>query len=318
MQEQQYNIITKYLSNEASKEELSLLFEEMKTNKELKSEFEKLSIIWKSLNNEQKEFDKEKMQKLIALKISINKKQKQRRLISNTLKYAAIFILLISISTFVFKDLKSTKIIVNNSEKKQKIKLPDNSIVFLNKNTKIEYSNSTLKSFNREINIEGEAFFEIAKYDNNKFIVHTPDFNINVLGTKFNVRTYNKNQSVVLTEGKVLINSFKSPNTEITMQAGEILQYSKLNSGFILNKTNSKIYTSWLSDKLEFDNFSLYKLSELIKLRYNKDLIIKNEATANMRISGTAPSDDISLIIRALETILKTKIQQKENQLLIK
>ncbi len=317
MQEQQINIITKYLSNEASSEEENFLFDEMKTNKELKAEFDKINKLWQSFNNEQKEFDASRIKKLIDLKISINKKQKQNKIINITLKYAAIFIGIIFLAFLIKTDLQSTKVIVNNTKEVKKITLPDNSIISLNSNAKLEYNNSTLKEFNREVKINGEAFFEISKLKGKKFTVHTPDFNINVLGTKFNVRTYDKDQSVVLTEGKVLLNSFTNKDSEIIMHPGEIVEYSKENSTFILHEINTKIYTSWLNHKLEFDNFSLNELAELVKLRYNKDLIISNKQIAEKRISGSAPSDDINLIIKALETILKTKIEHKENQLLI-
>lgn len=317
MQEKHQNIITKILSKEATQEEKSLLFEEMKTNKELKAEFDKTSKLWNSLTLEQKKFDKERIQKLIALKIRINKKQKQNKFITTTLKYAAILIVFFSIAIIVNNDLKSTKVIVNNSNTIKKISLPDNSVISLNKNAKLEYNNSILKYFNRNVSIKGEAFFEIAKQNGKKFTVHTSDFDINVLGTKFNVRTYNKNQSVVLTEGKVLLNSFKNKDAEIIMSPGEILEYNTKNSDFILHDINTKIYTSWLNHKLEFDNFSLNELAQLIKLRYNKDLIITNNKIAEKRISGSAPSDDINLITKALETILKINIQQNGNQLLI-
>lgn len=317
MQEQHHNIITKYLSKEASSEEEKFLFQEMKTNKELKVEFDKMQKLWQSFNNEQKKFDKERMQKLIALKISINKKQQKNRFIAASLKYAAIFIGLFLITTFVINDLKSIKVIVNNTNEIRKIQLPDNSIISLNSDAKLEYNNSNLKDFNREVKIEGEAFFEIAKQHGKQFTVHTHDYDINVLGTKFNVRTYKGNQSVVLTEGKVLLNSFINKDSQIIMKPGEILEYNKNNNEFILHEINTKIYTSWLNNKLEFDNFSLNELAELINLRYNKQLIINNKEIAEKRISGSAPSDDISLIVKALETILNTKIQQNENQLLI-
>jgi len=317
MQEQYWNITTKYLSNEASKEETEFLFKEMKTNKDLKAEFDKIKELWKSFNNEQKEFDSIRIKKIIDLKISINKKQKQNKIISTTIKYAAVFIGIIFLSFLVKIDLQSKKVIVNNTKEIQKITLPDNSIISLNTNAKLEYNNSTLKEFNREVEIKGEAFFEISKLNGKKFTVHTPDFDINVLGTKFNVRTYNKEQSVVLTEGKVLLNSFTNKDSEIIMQPGDIVEYSKENSTFILHEINTKIYTSWLNHKLEFDNFSLNELAELVKLRYNKNLIISNKKIAEKRISGSAPADDINLIVKALETILKTKIEHNGNQLLI-
>jgi len=317
MQERHWEIITKHLSNEATDEETKFIFQELRDDDKFKKEYDEISVLWNSLTANKRSFDKERILKLIAKKISINKKQKQKRILLASFKYAAIFIGLVVITSFVINDLNSTKIVLNNTNKIQEIKLPDNSILYLNKNAKIEYGNSTIIRFNREINLEGEAFFEIAKSKNNKFIVHTPDFDINVLGTKFNVRTYDKNQSVVLTEGKIRLNNFQNYETDIILRPGEVLRYSKENNGFIYYSVNTKIYTSWLNNKLEFDSFSLNELAELIQLRYNKKLIIQNSEIAEKRISGSAPSDDLNLIIQALETILNTKIIQNENKLII-
>ncbi len=315
MQEQNWNIITKHLSKESSEEENNALFAAIEKDKKLKAEFGEIKTLWNSLSLPEETFNKERILKLISTKTG--KHKKQRSIIQKTLKYAAVFVGLLMITTYVYMDLTSIKTLTNNTDKIQEIKLPDNSIIILNANAKIEYNNSILKTFNREVNIDGEAFFKITKSKNKKFTVHTSDFDINVLGTEFNVRTYKKNQSVVLTEGKVLLNSFKNPNAEMTMKPGEIVKFNKEKNIFISQKINSKIYTSWLNKKLEFDNFSLKELSELIKLRYNKDLIITNKEIANKKISGTAPADDLNLLLKALETILKTEIQHKENQLLI-
>ena len=317
MQEKHWNLITKHLSNETSEEENALFAEKIVKKRQLKENFEEIKTLWGSLNNSKNTFDKERILKLISFKIAQNKKRKRNKILYASYKYAAVFIGLLIITTFVFRDLRNVELIVNNTEKVLEIKLPDNSIVSLNKDAKIEYNNSSIKGFDREINIEGEAFFEIAKSDNEQFTVHTPDFDINVLGTKFNVRTYKQNQSVVLTEGKIRLNNFQNSKTDIIMKPGEIVRYNKESEGFIYHNINSKIYTSWLSNKLEFDSFTLNELAELIKLRYNKELVIKNSGIAEKQISGSAPADDISLIIQALETILNTKIIQEQNLLII-
>ena len=317
MQEKYLNLITKHLSKEASSEENILLLEEIEKNEQFKETFEEIKTLWDSLNNSKKEFDKERILKLIAFKIAQNKKQKRNKVLYASYKYAAVFIGLVIMTTFIFKDLRNVEVIVNNTGKVQEIKLPDNSIVSLNKDAKIEYNNSSIKGFDREINIEGEAFFEITKSEDKDFTVHTPDFDIYVLGTKFNVRTYNQNQSVVLTEGIIRLNNFQDSETDITMKPGEIVRYNKESEDFIYHNINTKIYTSWLSNKLEFDSFTLNELAELIKLRYNKELVIKDNGIAEKRISGSAPSDDLNLIIQALETILNTKIIQEQNLLII-
>ncbi len=210
MQEKDYNLISKYLSGETSGEDSKYLEEKLKKDRRYKENFEDIKTLWDLLNYSENSFDKERILKLIKLKISQRKKQKQNRLLYASLKYAAVFIGLLVISVSVYRDIHSVKNIVNNTNEIKKILLPDNSKVTLNKGAKIEYGNSSIKGFNRQISLNGEAFFEVTKKDNQKFIVQTEAYDITVLGTKFNVRTYSGDNSVVLKEGKVQLSNFLS------------------------------------------------------------------------------------------------------------
>ena len=317
MQEKDFNLITKYLSEETSSEEKKLIDEKLLSDKHYKKNFDEIKNLWDSLSMSNQSFDKERILKLIKFKISQHKKQKKNRVLYASLKYAAVFIGLLVISISVYKDLNDIKIIVNNSNTIEKVVLPDNTTVILNKNAEIEYQNSTIKGFKRTVKLTGEAFFKVTKKDNRKFVVKTNEYDITVLGTEFNVRTYKNDNSVVLRKGKVLLNNFKIIDNEIVMKPGEIVKYSLENNTFIQEKINPKIYTSWMKKRLEFDNFSLTELAELIKLRYNKTLIINNEDTRNKNISGSAPSDDVHLIVKAMQSIFNTEILEKNDTIII-
>ena len=317
MKEQHINLIVKYLSKETSEQENKLFLAQNKKNSEFNDTYKDILEIWNISKTEEFQFDKKRILKLIQEKTSIRKEKAIKFPVYSILKYAAIFLTLIVLSIFIVNDLKNIKTIVNNTNQIQKIELPDNSIITLNTNAEIKYNNSLLKSFSREISLEGEAFFEITKAENKKFIVRTTDFDITVYGTNFNVMSKQKNSSVVLTKGKILVNNFKNQDSKYILKPGDIVKYNSKEKIFEHKNVNTKIYTSWLDDKLLFDNFSLKELSELLKIRYGKELVFINKQIANKKISGSAPSDDINLIIKALETILKTNITQKNNQLII-
>ncbi len=317
MKEQKGTIITKYLSGEASKEEKEYLFSEINKNKKFKQEFEEFKQIWNSLEKKDADFNKDRIEKLIAHKIYIHKKQRKNKILYATLKYAAVFIGLLVISVTIFNDLNRTETIANNTNSIKKIVLPDNTIVTLNKNAEIEYENSSIKGFNRKVKLNGEAFFEVTKKENQKFVVKTGAYNITVLGTKFNVRTYKNENSVVLSEGKILLNNFKKTDNRIVMKPGEIVRFNPETNSYILKKINPEIYTSWMKHRLEFDNFSLLELGELLKVRYNKTLIINNENARDKCISGSAPADDVHLIVKALQSIFKSEITEKNDTIII-
>ncbi len=316
MQEHHWNLIAKKLSGELSEKETEMFDKKMSKDKEFKEEYEQAEFVWNSAENNE-DYDYNRIQKRIVQKINYNQKRKINKIVYTSFKYAAIFIGILIMSLSVFKDLNKTETVVNNTGKILKVTLPDNTVVALNKGSFIKYESSTIKKFNREVFVSGEAFFEVKKNNNQKFTVKTTAYNITVLGTKFNVRTYKNENSVVLTEGKVMLSGFKTNTGKIIMKPGEIVKYNAKDNTFIKNKINTEIYTSWMEKRLKFDNFSLYELAELLKIRYNKVLIIQDKDAAEKRISGSAPSDDVQLIIKALHTIFKAEITQKNDTIII-
>lgn len=317
MLEKDQELIAKYLFGETSEKENNSFLKRMNNENSFKKAFIESEKILKSLQIPDNVFDKERILRLISRKIALNKKEKQNRIIYASIKYAAIFIGLLIISVSVYRDLNSIKKITNNTGKFEKIILPDKTIVTLNKNTTITYKNSTITGFNRKVKLFGEAFFDVNKKEHQRFIVETNSYNINVLGTKFNVRTFDKDNFVVLTEGKILLDNFKSIDNQIVMKPGQIVKFSKQNNTFVLKNINPQVYTSWLSKRIEFDNFSFYELSELFNIRYGKTLIINNSEVMNTYLSGSAPSDDVHLIVKAIKSILKTEVIEKNDTIII-
>ena len=88
------------------------------------------------------------------------------------------------------------------------IELPDGSNVWLNAGTQMQYPVSFMED-KREIILDGEAYFDVARNEKCPFIVHTHAMDIEVLGTKFNVEAYAKQQNfeASLIQGKIKIKS---------------------------------------------------------------------------------------------------------------
>ncbi len=85
--------------------------------------------------------------------------------------------------------------------------LPDNTIVYLNGGSELKYKLN--QENNREVYLEGEAWFDVEKDKTKKFVVHTPYYDVNVHGTEFNVKAYVEDNQVATTleEGSVSITS---------------------------------------------------------------------------------------------------------------
>jgi len=317
MKKQDWELIVKYLSGETSQEENNRMSDRMKMDKNFKKDVDEAEILFQSLQKPEQKFDKERILKLINFKITLSKKQKKTKILYTSIKYAAIFIGLIIITVSIYRDLHSVKSVANNIGEPEIIILPDNTIVTLNKGAVLSYENSTIKGFNRKVSLKGEAFFEVSKNENKRFVVQTNCFDVNVLGTKFNVRNSMNDNSVVLSEGKVLLNKLKGMNKDIVLKPGEIVEYIPEKNKYLQREINSEIYTTWMKKRLEFDKFSINDFAILLKVRYGKTLIIKNENAMKKRISGSAPSDDVHLIVKALRSILKTEVTEKNDTIII-
>ena len=130
----------------------------------------------------------------------------------------------------------------NPKGRKSRLKLPDGSQVWLNAASSISYS----KGFNdqvRSVQLDGEAYFEVAKDLNRPFVVSTRNMQVTALGTAFNINNYEfaPMEQVTLTEGKVKVQIAKSTtsNDEIYLVAGEALSLEResgSHSKFIFDK----------------------------------------------------------------------------------
>ncbi|MCK5538230.1 MAG: FecR domain-containing protein, partial [Bacteroidales bacterium] len=152
----------------------------------------------------------------LKMKLDLNRQFKPgRKVFMQFSRAAAIFILLVSLG-FVFSQVLNN--FKNISEEivwfettaprgeKSKINLPDGSVVWLNSETTIRYPHN-FTADNRNVELKGEAYFEVEKYKEMPFTVKTKDYTINVLGTKFNVMAYSdfNRTETALIEGKVQI-----------------------------------------------------------------------------------------------------------------
>ena len=158
-----------------------------------------------------------------------------------------------------------TIVATGNEQQNVKVSLPDGSIVFLNRNTRLSYYKDISKH-GRKVVLSGEAFFDIVPDNISQFTVEAGDVNIEVLGTSFNVITNNDNSEVevFVQTGKVLLSGSTGAQSLI------------LDPGYIgtagLEGTEKKLntnpnYLSWNTGKLIYTDQKLgHVFSELNKV----------------------------------------------------
>lgn len=200
--------------------------------------------------------------------------------------------------------------IQTNYGERRTVVLPDESSVVLNGNSKLRYSGNWSTDKPREVWIDGEGFFAVQHTKNHqKFIVHTREgLNVEVLGTKFNVKTRENGSEVLLTEGKVKLNVVDKAAPSVYLNPGELatMKENKLSKKVVKDET----YTSWVNSKMVFNKMPLSELAQILRDTHGLTVKFEDEQLQTRKLSGeisSATTEDILLAIAETFNIKVTR-----------
>ena len=313
------NIVIKTLAGEASREEMHRV-EQWK--KQFPEEFSRLNAIYNSDLFDVKDFEADKIKAEIIDKIKTGSNKQTKSVISISrawMKIAAALLVLLTIGggIVLYNNITAVHLLSNNSETLKNVTLPDGSVITLDKYSSLSYKTDWLKRFQREVTLEGRAYFVITKDPSNPFRVKASDITITVLGTKFTVSEIAEKVQIVLNEGKVRVSSLKTDRSFMLSQIGEQLIFS--NGNFVKQNTiNKNLYFSWLNEKLHFRNCTVGEAVEFLSDSYNLNINIDDGKILQKQLFGSAPSDDPNLIIKAIAYITDKNITPNNGTIKIK
>ena len=204
--------------------------------------------------------------------------------------------------------------------KRSYLLLSDGTQVWINSGSRLVYA-PQFTGDTREVFLEGEAYFEVAKDASKPFYVRTDAFTINVLGTKFNVKAYKDDMeyTTVLVEGKVSMrvqdqffskDVILAPNQKLTLMKGQddFLRSNVDETGF---------YTNWIYGYLEFKNAHLNDVLKSIQRYYNIDIEL-NTGNQSSIVSGKLDlKSEPDRIMNGLGLLSHTKIIKTDNKYVV-
>ncbi|MEM6801415.1 MAG: FecR domain-containing protein [Bacteroidota bacterium] len=188
----------------------------------------------------------------------------------------------------------------------QSFRLSDGSEVHLNANSQVHFAKSWEGEELRELWIEGEGFFDIAHDPSKAFVVHTPQGDIKVLGTSFNVFQRNKELDVTLIEGKVRLNL--ADKKTINMQAGE--QVKVAGGNISKERVDTEPITAWKFDKMIFKEASIANIINRLKVEFDWDIQVKRPEILDKKISAKIPKNDPGILMEALGELYELEVKQ--------
>lgn len=176
--------------------------------------------------------------------------------------------------------------------------LPDSTRVWLNAHSKLIYPVSFGKG-NRQVELNGEAYFDVVHNEKQPFIVKIRQMDIQVLGTEFNVTSYSSDFEVSLLRGCI---ELSSPNLSSTYRMKEKEHIKLKNNKLIINNITDYDYFRWKEGLICFNNESVATIIEKLKLYYDINIETHNKKFLNSRYSGKfRTKDGIEQVLKVLQ-----------------
>ncbi|MEI7422903.1 MAG: FecR domain-containing protein [Prolixibacteraceae bacterium] len=325
--EELFNVI----SGESDLENKQHILSGLQEDPEAKEEFKQLKNAWAlaASGREMPLYEVESMYVDFQKQLRSRDKSSPVRWVS-ILRYAAVFILAISLTSLFFYQrnsaFKSQAIenalasvnqeISTNFGARLKFQLADGTTVYLNSGSKLIFP-TAFSGENRKVELSGEAFFDVTPNPGKPFIVRAGKIDVKVLGTSFNLKAYSHSQeiSTTLVHGKVVLES---------EQGGVSKQFASLNPSerAVYNSRSGQVHVTkeeeldkfiaWKDGKLVFSNDPIEEMAEKLGIWYNVKVKIDSESLKNLRFTATFTEEPIEQVLELLSKSapIRYKIQK--------
>lgn len=313
-------LIVKCLSGKATENEKSVVEEWKTAHPANKSAFDDYKSIWKNAEQPSASFspDDDKAFHRVWDKIGTGKST-SAPVVPLFFKIAAGFVLLIaSIYLLMLPDAPIQNVIYETTNQKKDLELPDGTMVTLNRYSKIQYP-ERFGQF-REVDFEGEAYFEVVKDSERPFLINTQLSQIEVLGTAFNLRSRieDEKEEVTVTEGKV---AFSAKNTirhnKAYLTKGEKGIHYKKDKMLIKSMVTDENDLSWKTGRFIYRNEPLRIVTEDLGNFYHKKIIVASDELASTQFTSTFDNLPLEEVLKVVELSLDVKIETEGDTIII-
>lgn len=318
-------IIGKFLSGEATPEEIALLdawVQQSEVNKKYLDQFQ--FVFEKSSHvREWQSFDTD----AAWSKVKANLKKKDAPVIpmhSNRwnpwiLRIAASIIIVLGIGLFVYRNSQTstdlpTHIEVVAEKKAVSDTLPGGSGVFLNKQTKLAYQYDKKKRTHR-VKLKGEAYFNVIHTEEERFIVETQDVFIRDIGTSFNVKAYPESNTVevVVESGEVIL--YTADNPGIHLRASGKGVYNKVTKQFTIDEPEANVL-AYKTKFFVFTSTTLESVAQALNEVYDAKLIIPDHLK-HCQLTVSFRNEDIQEIANVIAETLNLTVRQENGSFIL-
>lgn len=202
--------------------------------------------------------------------------------------------------------------------------LPDGSKVWLNADSRLKFPSRFAGAVNRKVELNGEAYFEVAKDKQRPFVVSTRGQEINVLGTHFNINAYldEGNTKTTLLEGLVnvsVLNEVRNTNhpaSIVKLLPGQqaVLTHDQIR----VKAVNPELAIDWKNGDFIFKDEALESILRKVSRWYNVEVIYQKDYPQNIKLGGLiSRSRDLSAVLRLIESTGKVQFKIEGKRIIV-
>lgn len=281
--------IVKYLSGEASCEEIILISDWLKENTENELLFREICAYWNAEVSLTTEINYHESWDLLISKISVQEEPVAVKKISLNWLYTSVAAAILIIGMLWIWDRFQVVTPVNSytylsGQSVSELSLPDGTKVSLNRNSVLKYDNSFGGDL-RNVSLEGEAFFEVKKDVTKPFIIDLNGAKITVLGTSFNVknRSAENEVSATLLTGKI---KFNTNDQTVLLKPNDQLVFNKTSKKINIKTPDISTIVAWKDNLIKYNSLPFHKAIKLLEEQYTVQIQIADRELGNTLTTG--------------------------------
>lgn len=230
------------------------------------------------------------------------------------LRVAAVFVPLIIVGLIWQYNVKVPEVVVyTTTTERDTVTLDDGTTVIMNVNSELRYAQSSTK---RSVELEGMAYFDVARDENKPFVIVAGEGEVTVLGTKFTVENIEDRERICVSvnEGKV---KFEVGDHSVQLMANDIALWTE--DGHIrVDRKESHDNSSWLNDYITLSDASLDDVMDKLLRHYPEIIGVKDESQPDtIRVTTTFVSQSLSSVLDELTIHFGKKIELDNGYLII-
>ena len=183
--------------------------------------------------------------------------------------------------------------------------LLDGTVVTLNKNARLNYSQKLFSGERQVRLLEGEAYFEVQRDNNKPFYVQVDEVMVKVLGTSFNVKKHGSYTDVVLDEGSIAV---QIGDQALTLEPGQRVSAHGKDKSLEKSTVENRLHRYYLNSRFEAENIPLYQIVEALNSAYDAHITIASEELGQTRMTTTLEYGSLDQNLEVIKETLSISI----------